>query len=288
MRLYGFGQIIDSDLDIAGTIRTLDDAAADIVVRHHPPASPIEAPLYTVEGDELVFTAPQVGSYRCRADAIDVVPNPGVDAEAIASLLIATALPTVLWLQGRFVLHASAVRLPGCDKAIAFAGPSGVGKSTIAAALVARGADLLADDSMALSEALLANGLPGGMFETVEILAESGDEVAIRRFVPLPVERTVRGASLAALFILSRGDEPCTRLPPLAAFQQFLRQRHRPSVPAVLGRLGEGLTTCSMLSTRLPVYLWPRRQGRAALEDAEQEMLGAATRGDLDWFRNRG
>ncbi|MCB0257820.1 MAG: hypothetical protein KDI55_29190, partial [Anaerolineae bacterium] len=47
------------------------------------------------------------------------------------------------------MLHASAVRLPG-GHVIAFLGESGWGKSTLAAALQARGSSLISDDSISL------------------------------------------------------------------------------------------------------------------------------------------
>lgn len=51
-------------------------------------------------------------------------------------------------LRGELALHGSAVGIGG--RALVFVGPSGAGKSTIAAALCARGAVLLADDAVSL------------------------------------------------------------------------------------------------------------------------------------------
>lgn len=54
--------------------------------------------------------------------------------------------PKLLTLQGHMVLHASAVALGG--RGMAFSGRSGAGKTTLARALAAGGASLLAEDSV--------------------------------------------------------------------------------------------------------------------------------------------
>lgn len=63
-------------------------------------------------------------------------------------LFFAQTLPLAAALQGLEVLHASAVGLDGC--AVAFTAPSGTGKSSLAAHLVAAGAEFLTDDVLAL------------------------------------------------------------------------------------------------------------------------------------------
>lgn len=79
-------------------------------------------------------------------------------------LLIAQALPFVAVMRGLEVFHASAVA--GEGGAVAFSGPSGTGKTSLALALVRRGATLLADDVLAVEQA-------GG-----ELLAHPGTPVA--------------------------------------------------------------------------------------------------------------
>jgi hypothetical protein len=66
-------------------------------------------------------------------------------------LLLDQVLPLVLHLRGRLALHASAVHVPRFG-AIAFAGPAGAGKSTIAAALALRGCPIVADDCLVFSQ----------------------------------------------------------------------------------------------------------------------------------------
>lgn len=69
---------------------------------------------------------------------------PDAAAETAELMLTSSALSFLLELHGHCVLHASAVVLR--DRAIAFMGPAGCGKSSLAAAFCALGAPLLSDD----------------------------------------------------------------------------------------------------------------------------------------------
>jgi len=63
-------------------------------------------------------------------------------------LLIARVLPLAATLQGLETLHASAVAVDG--RVFAFIGPSGMGKSSLAAQLTLRGATFFTDDVLAI------------------------------------------------------------------------------------------------------------------------------------------
>jgi hypothetical protein len=69
---------------------------------------------------------------------------PSLSKEHAGLLLTGPVLSFLLVLRGQAVLHASAVAY--ANNVIAFAGPSGVGKSTLAALCCAAGARLVADD----------------------------------------------------------------------------------------------------------------------------------------------
>lgn len=75
---------------------------------------------------------------------VTLEPAPGADLTEARAILMAP-VQAVLWHQrGLLPLHASAIGVNG--SAVALAGPSGAGKSTLAAALSAKGHDVLADD----------------------------------------------------------------------------------------------------------------------------------------------
>jgi hypothetical protein len=93
--------------------------------------------------DGTGFHIDQAGS---QVWATSVMPSP----EDLACYLLGPVLAFVLRLRGVTCLHASAVALGG--RAVAFLGPPGAGKSTIAAALARRGHAVLTDDLLALCE----------------------------------------------------------------------------------------------------------------------------------------
>jgi hypothetical protein len=77
---------------------------------------------------------------------IAVHGSPQADPGVIPLFVSGSVLAHVLTAEGQLVLHASAVELGG--SALAIAGPSGTGKSTLAALLCAAGARLVSDDTL--------------------------------------------------------------------------------------------------------------------------------------------
>ncbi len=102
---------------------------------------------------------------------VSVLRAPGTDPNFAPMLLSGAALATVATLSGKVVLHASAVSTPA--GAVAFAGPSGQGKSTVGALAALAGAPLFADDVLAL---------------------DLGDRVVAHRGVPIARLRSRSGA----------------------------------------------------------------------------------------------
>jgi hypothetical protein len=102
-------------------------------------------------GDGYLLRFPDLADFLISADGghIRAHPSRGLPDDTLRHLLLDQVLPLALSRQGRLLLHASAVHVPGIG-ALAFAGPTGRGKSTLAAALASRGGSILADDCLAL------------------------------------------------------------------------------------------------------------------------------------------
>jgi hypothetical protein len=96
---------------------------------------------------------PDLADFLVTVDGKEVrcCPAPGIPAQTIRHLLLDQVLPLVLSQRGSLVLHASAVVT--AKGAIAFAGATGRGKSTLATSFsVHHGFPLLADDCLLLHE----------------------------------------------------------------------------------------------------------------------------------------
>jgi len=95
--------------------------------------------------------APRAGRHLVAADGRHVLSAlPKATPWRWQRLLFAQVLPLAATLQGLELLHASAVVLGG--RTLAFVAASGVGKTSVAAHLVAGGASLLTDDVLAVEQ----------------------------------------------------------------------------------------------------------------------------------------
>lgn len=95
------------------------------------------------------ITCADPGRFIVSDNGTEILCELDVDAPHVQErFLVAQILPLAAVLRGFEAFHASAVRLDG--GAVAFTGPSGVGKTTLVSHLMLRGADLLTDDVIAL------------------------------------------------------------------------------------------------------------------------------------------
>lgn len=180
-------------------------------------------------------------------------------------LFYAQVLPLASLLQGLELFHASAVSLG--DRVIAFAGGSGVGKTSLAAHLVARGATLATDDVLALEPAnggVLAH--PGAARASVdedELRAMGpegrralGTEVGRSDKVHLELPVLDRPQPLSLLYFPSRSstpgrvriaglEAPDTRLLLAASFLRYLQSP---------GRLVTHLDVCARIARSVRTY----------------------------------
>ena len=299
----GFDQRLDTDRPIQGTLvasaslgASPDLSPDDRDGTRRPPiriqwraavaVPPDEAPVWTRVGDALWFAPPGVARYRCTAASIDVIPLKPIAHAAIDALLVATALPAMLWLQGAFMLHASAIVPHDHDGALAIAGASGSGKSRLAAAFLANRAQFVADDSIAVrwdddkfavrwtDERSNAGPRCAGLAGGYHLGPHDADDLNVRdvhdarAFHPVPDHRARRSAPLATIVILD--DDPRAsrkRLVAIEAVAALLANRHRAGALRRHGLEPRALRDAARIVRSVPVYRWPRKDADALLDD---------------------
>ncbi len=137
-------------------------------------------------GENLYLTISRVGVFLIARHKIQVQFQPGTDLVAICAMLLSPVFS--LWLEQRNLrmLHASCLAYQG--KAAAFMADSTIGKSTLAAALLQAGADLLSDDIVPIAETsdgFFANpGYPSMRLSKAQARHFLGDHANLARWFP--------------------------------------------------------------------------------------------------------
>jgi hypothetical protein len=191
--------------------------------------------------------APRLGEFRVTGGkeiAYDL--DPEGDGARVAAYIIGVAMALVLHQRGFLVLHGSAIEHQG--RSFAFVAPKFHGKSTISAALQARGCRLVTDDLIAVK--LGANGvpvvMPGYPFSKVwpDAFAALGEdheqspkfiEGFEKRLRSVQPEGLATGPSpLKRVYVLGWGEEiGLEPMPRAEAFQQAVTHTHHHVMPLV-------------------------------------------------------
>jgi hypothetical protein len=202
---------------------------------------------------------------------ITIDPHAGIDPRIIRLYLLGPALAVLLHQRGFLVLHASAVKVSG--GAVAFVGDKGAGKSTMAAAMHARGHELVADDIVAIDTAgATPMAYPG--FPQLKLFPESAaqlvdDATALPRLHPEFEKRAARIGSrfaadplpLRAVYELIAGEaERIETPPPQQAFMQLVRHSYLLSLLSATGASEAHFRQAVSVATRVPVGRLVRRR----------------------------
>jgi hypothetical protein len=224
----------------------------------------------------LLYERPGVGRYLCERARIVIAPVAGARIPELLGALVATALPAVLWMRGEVVLHAASVQFPGVSRAIAIAGSSGSGKSTILSQLAAAEARVVGDDTIRACLCDLAvqvSGLPGSYY-LPHASSTSNEE---RAMCLVPKAQQLPSAQLGALLVLDMPrpskDFGFRRLRGTSALEALLRNRHRPRIPRFLRSEGILLPKIVQFLDRFTIYSWTRCEGVQALDAREMGFM---------------
>jgi hypothetical protein len=297
------------------------ELAADVVFSRAPEGQRIPEPdgavvasvSCPVHGEEVVVRRGPGGAWiwaralgTCHilptARRVDVYPAPGADERALGFVLIGRVSNLILHQFGSPSVHASAVVT--AEGALGFLGRGGQGKSTMAAAFLARGGALLTDDALPLRERPDGvYGIPSMPFmklwqATVDGTLKYPHELpdlwqdSVKKLVTLDgrFRFAVTPARLRAFYLLDR-YEPATVGHPKVEIE---RLNGRDGLAALLGQIsygtdllpsemGQWFPFYARLVARTPVYRLSYPSGFEYQEDVCARVLEslAGTNGDL-------
>lgn len=122
----------------------------DIVIDYGDTPDDLTAPVikgirYQAAPGEFLLRVDNVARFYVQeGNRITITPEGGASEDDILIFLMGSAMGALLHQRNILVLHGSAIAVNG--QSVAFCGPSGIGKSTIAAGFHQRGYPFLADD----------------------------------------------------------------------------------------------------------------------------------------------
>lgn len=182
---------------------TFADLAADVILCLGQTPAALENPVkgggfYQAKPNQFLLTLDQIQIARFwvqDGNRITIEPAPGSDEDTIRLFLMGSALGALLHQRGQIILHGSAVETE--RGAVIFVGPSGVGKSTLAAALQQKGYRVLSDDvcsvnyNAATQRALVHPGLAH-----LKLWADATEQLALTQFATRRVRPDLEKYSL--------------------------------------------------------------------------------------------
>jgi hypothetical protein len=105
--------------------------------------------IYQVSGDEFLLDIEHTARYLVKGnDTIIVEPYPNVEENVIRLYILSTLFGVVLHKHHMLALHTSCIKIG--DNSVLVAGPSGIGKSTLALGLHRKGYEIMNDDISAV------------------------------------------------------------------------------------------------------------------------------------------
>jgi hypothetical protein len=289
------GLLIESEWSLPGLRAARADSAplGQLSIRRGPVPQALEGSVRVdaitqAAPGALLLKHPSAGGFIAREGREILVEPAAADLGDLCPFVLSSGFAAICIQRGLLLLHASAVAIG--DGAVAFAGPRGVGKSTLLAAFVAAGHTAIADD-LSLIEA--GADLPVRLWAAPGYLRLWPDSVRALGFDDRPASRELSwstklqlsldmnaadGASpLSAIFLLTAGQSDITAIEPVetaAAITGLAQQLFRPYYIHPLGKLAVLLSQLGQIVAATPVF----RISRPAFYDHLDTVIASVRR----------
>jgi len=238
-----------------------------------------------ITADEHRFHIPEAGDYWIRnGSEIIVTPAPDASAREVRLFLLGSAWGTVCYQRGLLVLHSSVVQIG--DYAVAFCGPTGSGKSTFAAWLVARGHRLIGDDlchfEVANERVLVHPAAPRLKLwsDALTIMNWNRHELERDHFRADKYHKNLTYLekqschSLHSLYLLDWGEPDVTRLTGLSALRGIVASAtYRGELLEPMGRVAEHWQRCAELARCVPVFRCTRPRDWSTMDAVMEQWI---------------
>lgn len=263
-----YGLTVSSSIDLPELIPSATPAKADLTIVHgsEPALEPLTSrdsdPALRISKGYFCFEAPGIARFRIEGgERITVEPAPDADPTSIRLYLLGTALGAALMQRELLVLHGNAIRI-GNDCLICL-GPSGVGKSTLAAGFMARGHEILADDVVAIdASGAVLPGIPRiklwrDATTSLAMETEGFDRVfpGVEKFnVPISESFNETPARARWGYILEPSDDDhfeVERITGMAMYPPLFANTYRAHLVAGLGLKPAHLEQCGRLAAQI-------------------------------------
>jgi hypothetical protein len=271
------GLKISSDIKLPELVAIDDRLQVDVTIsRGHIDHKGLDEPLvatadFQASPSELWFHISDVARFKVTgATLIEYDPLGSVDEQTLRLFLLGSCLGALLHQRGLLALHGNAIRIG--DSCAVFAGVSGSGKSSLAAAFHQAGFEILADDICVIDGA----GLVHATYPQLKLWQDTVDHLNINagelRRIPYQQTKYAYRLStgfcadplpLSCIYILSGWPEARVMIEPLHGCRKFAQIRehtYRLHYLEAMGKSRDHLQACSALANNAKVSYVRRPQ----------------------------